>query len=177
MTRAIRAKADPTWIADGRRSDRWMPVSPVTGRLDAFEWTDPVATLHADEPVIEYDHGPRTVAVPAPPPPPPVSPQIVTQVSAQPSAQVPTAPASTQASANVTELRPLEARVVEPPPSAPPIPSAIRGLARTVPSAAPVVPLVPVPDDPGPDPQPQLEPETDATSTNDSWRKLRGLFK
>jgi HemY protein len=157
MTRAIRAKADPAWTADGSRSDRWMPVSPVTGRLDAFQWKDPVADLHADEAVIEHDRGPRTVEAPAP---------------AAPS------PGAAQASANVTELRPLEARTVETPSSAPPPPaSAVRGLARTAPAAAPIVPLIPVPDDPGPEPQPQLEPEPDTSSSNDSWRKLRGLFK
>jgi HemY protein len=134
-----------------------MPVSPVTGRLDAFQWKDPVADLHAEEAVIEHDRGPRTVDLPAPAAPPPPS-------------------------ANVTELRPLEARTAEtpspaPPSSAPPV-SAVRGLVRTAPAAAPVVPLVPVPDDPGPDPQPQLEPETDTpSSSGDSWRKLRGLFK
>jgi HemY protein len=163
MARALHARRDPAWTADGFVSERWLPISPVTGRLDAFEWKDPVATLHADEPVIEHDRGPRTVAVPAPAPPP----------SAQPSAQV-----STQPLTNVTELRPLEARVVETSPPTPSPPSAILGLARTVPAAAPVVPLVPVPDDPGPEPQPQLEPETDTSSSaNDSWRKLRGLFK
>ena len=166
MTRAIRAKADPAWTADGSRSDRWMPVSPITGRLDAFQWKDPVADLHADEPVIEYERAPRTVEAPPPAAPP------------QPAAQV-AAPVTSQAPGNVTELRPLEARTVETPSSAsPPSASAVRGLARTVPAAAPIVPLVPVPDDPGPEPQPQLEPEPDTSSSaNDSWRKLRGLFK
>jgi HemY protein len=169
MTRAIRAKADPAWTADGSRSDRWMPVSPITGRLDAFQWKDPVADLHADEAVIEHDRSPRTVEVPAPAAPP------------QTSAQVSSQQVSSQASANVTDLRPLEARTVETPSSAPPPPpaSAVRGLARTAPAAAPIVPLVPVPDDPGPEPLPHLDPETDASSSsaNDSWRKLRGLFK
>ena len=31
-----RAPRDPAWIADGVISDRWAPVSPITGRLDAF---------------------------------------------------------------------------------------------------------------------------------------------
>ena len=34
--RAVRALHDPVWTADGYVSDRWRPVSPVTGRLDAF---------------------------------------------------------------------------------------------------------------------------------------------
>ena len=41
----LRAARDPAWTADGFVSDRWMPVSPVTGRLDAFEWKVPLAEL------------------------------------------------------------------------------------------------------------------------------------
>ena len=43
MTRALNARRDPAWTADGFVSERWQPVSPVTGRLDAFEWKDPLA--------------------------------------------------------------------------------------------------------------------------------------
>ena len=39
--RAVRARHDPAWTADGYVSDRWRPVSPVTGRLDAFQWQTP----------------------------------------------------------------------------------------------------------------------------------------
>ncbi len=47
---------DPVWTADGYVSDRWRPVSPVTGRLDAFQWLTPVAALPSDKaPVIEAD--------------------------------------------------------------------------------------------------------------------------
>lgn len=42
LARAVRAPRDPAWVADGVVSDRWAPVSPVTGRLDAFEWRAPV---------------------------------------------------------------------------------------------------------------------------------------
>ncbi|WP_187968778.1 heme biosynthesis protein HemY [Aquibium microcysteis] len=42
LARAVRAQRDPVWVADGIVSDRWAPVSPVTGRLDAFEWKTPV---------------------------------------------------------------------------------------------------------------------------------------
>ena len=37
------APRDPAWTADGFVSERWLPVSPVTGRLDAFEWKVPLA--------------------------------------------------------------------------------------------------------------------------------------
>ncbi|SHL28883.1 heme biosynthesis protein HemY [Bradyrhizobium lablabi] len=46
--RAVRALHDPAWTADGYVSDRWRPVSPVTGRLDAFQWQTPVASLPSD---------------------------------------------------------------------------------------------------------------------------------
>jgi HemY protein len=42
LARAVRAPRDPAWTADGIVSDEWEPVSPVTGRLDAFEWKVPV---------------------------------------------------------------------------------------------------------------------------------------
>jgi HemY protein len=42
LARAVHAPRDPAWTADGVVSDRWAPVSPVTGRLDAFEWRVPV---------------------------------------------------------------------------------------------------------------------------------------
>lgn len=38
MSMARRAPQDPAWIADGTMSRNWLPLSPVTGRLDAFEW-------------------------------------------------------------------------------------------------------------------------------------------
>jgi HemY protein len=47
--RAVRARHDPAWTADGYVSDRWRPVSPVTGRLDAFQWQTPVASLPSDQ--------------------------------------------------------------------------------------------------------------------------------
>ena len=149
MTRAARAKPDPTWTADGFMSDRWMPASPVTGRLDAFQWKDPIADLDADEAVIEHLREPRPPVSPPPAPPPPIS-----------------------------EIKPLEPKPVEAAPVVSPPAPVGRGLARTATRrAAPVVPLIHVPDDPGPEPQPQLEPEAEAPNSSDSWRKLRGLFK
>ena len=48
-SRAVRARHDPVWTADGYVSDRWRPVSPVSGRLDAFQWQTPVASLPSDK--------------------------------------------------------------------------------------------------------------------------------
>lgn len=42
LARAVTAPRDAAWIADGVTSDRWAPISPVTGALDAFEWRVPV---------------------------------------------------------------------------------------------------------------------------------------
>ena len=47
LGRAVRAPRDPAWVADGFESDKWAPISPVTGRLDAFEWRVPVERLGA----------------------------------------------------------------------------------------------------------------------------------
>lgn len=41
LARGSRAPRDPVWIADGVVSRSWAPISPVTGRLDAFEWKSP----------------------------------------------------------------------------------------------------------------------------------------
>ncbi|NMA99364.1 MAG: hypothetical protein GX970_14885 [Phyllobacteriaceae bacterium] len=51
LARAVRAPRDPAWTADGIVSDEWEPISPVTGRLDAFEWKVPVATTSRPAPL------------------------------------------------------------------------------------------------------------------------------
>jgi len=53
VNRAVRAPRDPVWTADGITAEEWEPLSPVTGRLDAFEWRVPlsaVATRLAEAP-------------------------------------------------------------------------------------------------------------------------------
>ena len=47
LTRALSAPRDPSWTADGHIFDRWAPVSPVSGRIDAFEWRVAVDRLPA----------------------------------------------------------------------------------------------------------------------------------
>lgn len=53
LNRAVRAPRDPLWVADGITADEWEPVSPLTGRLDAFEWKVPVTAVNgkAGEPL------------------------------------------------------------------------------------------------------------------------------
>ncbi|MGV8937482.1 MAG: heme biosynthesis protein HemY [Allorhizobium sp.] len=45
MGQALRAPRDPVWVADGVSSEKWLPISPVSGRLDAFEWKVPFGQL------------------------------------------------------------------------------------------------------------------------------------
>ncbi|UIK05098.1 heme biosynthesis protein HemY [Neorhizobium galegae] len=45
MAQALRAPRDPAWVADGFVSEKWLPLSPVSGRLDAFEWKAPFDQL------------------------------------------------------------------------------------------------------------------------------------
>ncbi|MDQ0317945.1 HemY protein [Pararhizobium capsulatum DSM 1112] len=55
MNQALKSPRDPAWTAEGMTSPEWLPVSPVSGRLDAFEWKMPVAQIagpveeHAEE--------------------------------------------------------------------------------------------------------------------------------
>jgi HemY protein len=38
LTRALGARRDPVWTADGHVFEAWAPVSPISARVDAFEW-------------------------------------------------------------------------------------------------------------------------------------------
>lgn len=58
LARALNAASDPAWTADGYVSDRWLPVSPVSGRLDAFEWRVPLTGMVSAAPVIEPEAAP-----------------------------------------------------------------------------------------------------------------------
>ena len=62
LGRAVNAAPDPAWTADGYVSDRWLPLSPVTGRLDAFEWRVPLTGMTSAAPVIESD---KVLVIPA----------------------------------------------------------------------------------------------------------------
>ncbi|MGB7285498.1 MAG: heme biosynthesis HemY N-terminal domain-containing protein, partial [Salaquimonas sp.] len=45
LARAVRAPKDAAWTADGYVSEKWLPISPVTGKIDAFEWKVPLEQL------------------------------------------------------------------------------------------------------------------------------------
>ena len=49
LARAVTAPRDAAWIADGVTSDRWAPVSPATGAIDAFVWQVPADEAEGGE--------------------------------------------------------------------------------------------------------------------------------
>ncbi|WOH66466.1 heme biosynthesis HemY N-terminal domain-containing protein [Bradyrhizobium sp. BWA-3-5] len=179
--RAVRAAHDPAWTADGYVSDRWRPVSPVTGRLDAFQWQTPVAALPSDKgPAIEsspFEEAmlatPRRAVVIAPPEPvnePAAEPMAPVEPEPSAAPVTPAAPAAqdnTPPAATAPEPVPTEAACPEPVPeptpippkpaeSAPPQPAPLFRSRRDIPKAVPapipaVIPLVRAPDDPGVD--------------------------
>jgi HemY protein len=60
LTRALSAPRDAQWMADGQAFERWAPVSPISGRLDAFEWRVPAErplALAADAALAVYTSG------------------------------------------------------------------------------------------------------------------------
>ncbi len=64
LARALRAPRDHAWVADGYVSDRWAPFSPISGRIDAFEWKAPVERAPQ---MIEQDAGDAATLAVAPP--------------------------------------------------------------------------------------------------------------
>lgn len=74
LAKAVRAPRDPAWTADGYVSERWLPASPVTGEIDAFQWKIPVEQI---APVVDAAKDiqdarpvdPAELAVPIMPPP------------------------------------------------------------------------------------------------------------
>lgn len=64
LAKALRAPRDPAWVADGYVAERWAPISPVTGKLDAFEWRMPMERL-AQVVESEEDFSPAP-SIPAP---------------------------------------------------------------------------------------------------------------
>lgn len=170
--RAVRALHDPAWTADGYVSDRWRPVSPVTGRLDAFQWQTPVAALPSDkggtiesspfeEAMLAAPVPRRVEAAKDPVEPPreePVEPiaEPVEPVAAKPAEPV---PAAAQDNAPPAVAAP-EPAPVAPPAATPaaesaavaaaPLFRARADLSKAAPAPIPaVIPLVRAPDDPG----------------------------
>jgi HemY protein len=120
LSRALRAPRDPQWTADGYVFADWAPVSPISGKLDAFEWRTPTTALEDDrrpaiELVVTDDEAetPETLVIDASPVPNqsgPAKGQRVPDATANPA---PTRSASPAASTNGSGSEPL---------AAPPIP-------------------------------------------------------
>src|SRR6266849_6488448 len=153
--RAVRALHDPVWTADGYVSDRWRPVSPVTGRLDAFKWQTALAALPSDKPAT-VESSPFEQAM--------LAPSHRDEPPREPPAEAATPPAaqdnSPQAAA-MAEPTPTAAPAPSPPQSeAPPATAAPlfrarrdipKGSQQSIPA---VIPIVRPPDDPGIDDEP-----------------------
>jgi HemY protein len=169
--RAVRALHDPAWTADGYVSDRWRPVSPVTGRLDAFQWQTPVAALPSDkgstiesspfEEAMLAAPAPRRVEAAKelvePPKEAPVEPiaEPVEPVAEKPAEPVPAAQDNAPPAVEAPEPAPAAPAAAPPAESAPVMESAPLFRARTdLPKATPaptpaVIPIIRAPDDPG----------------------------
>jgi HemY protein len=152
--RAVRALHDPVWAADGYVSERWRPVSPVTGRLDAFKWQTPLAALpsdkHATVEASPFEQAMLASSRDEPPREPPV--EAATSPAAQDN--------SPQAAA-VAEPAPAAAPAPPPPSSesppatAAPLFRARRDIPKSTPQdIPPVIPIIRPPDDPGIDDEP-----------------------
>lgn len=153
--RAVRARHDPAWTADGYVSDRWRPVSPVTGRLDAFQWQTPVASLPSDRSTTIESSAFEEAMLAAPPP------KRVTAVSESPaepavSAATPAEQDNSPPSAKGATAEPAEPVNPGPepaessPPAATPVFRTRADLGKPGPVPIPaVIPIIRAPDDPG----------------------------
>ncbi len=182
MIRALRARRDPAWTADGFVSERWLPVSPVTGRLDAFEWKDPLA---GDEPagalieaqktrmeetgMLQAPHGAATASSPKTEELKPntvshgagaAGPSSDSQTLAAPGREDEREPAT----ASARDVSPTSMRAISP------------GLVSSAPA---LIPLVHAPDDPGPDPAGHDERASRSTEepAANNWTRIRQLFR
>ncbi|MBB4374759.1 HemY protein [Bradyrhizobium sp. cir1] len=171
--RAVRARHDPAWTADGYVSDRWRPVSPVTGRLDAFQWQTPVASLPSDkgttiessafeEAMLAAPAPKRVVASPSPVEPvvPTPAPVPAAQDNSPPETKE-TAKETAKEAVNETAkdepavapaepVKPAPEPAESSPPAATPVFRTRADLGKPAPSPiSAVIPIVRAPDDPG----------------------------
>ena len=71
LARGSRAPRDAAWHADGVWSKSWAPVSPVTGKLDAWRWTLPKEELTGPVEDHSAPPAPELAALTLTPEPPP----------------------------------------------------------------------------------------------------------
>jgi HemY protein len=189
MIRALRARRDPAWTADGFVSERWLPVSPVTGRLDAFEWKDPLAgddppltLIEAGSPRAKQTavlEAPESAAVAAP-----ADTEKMNRVSHSDwtreanyanSADLhhPSLALSRADSGHENDEAPAN-KIVPPPVHK----HHEQSSAGPTPVSPGLIPLVHAPDDPGPEAAAQDErgSHADETAAN-NWTRIRQLFR
>jgi HemY protein len=131
LARAVRAPRDPAWMADGEVFEEWAPTSPVSGRLDAFEWKVPAARLGG-----------------------PVLADIEAVIEAEPPLVGPPQAPVRRPSAEPVPLRPRAVETPERPVARPrPVAASPQGTITPGRPAAAPHPITPPrpPDDPGPD--------------------------
>ncbi len=162
MARALRAARDPAWTADGVVSEQWLPISPVTGRIDAFEWKLPLAELPGPGPAAEPAREPTIEAAP----------------TAPGGGNVP-ARADAPAAAAAIPDRDRSADSADPRGPSPPVRNAAPAPSAAKPPAVePIIPLVHAPDDPGPEGEALVEAETEPEpEKNESWHPFGSLFR
>jgi HemY protein len=159
--RAVRALHDPVWTADGYVSDRWRPVSPVSGRLDAFQWQTPLAALPSDKnTAIESSAFEEAMLAPPRVAPPRETPA---EVTSPPAAQD-----------NAPPDVPAPAPVPPAPVTSAPLFRARSDLGKPAASVPPVIPIIRPPDDPGIDEDAVMdefaEPVTPVQGQAGGWR-------
>jgi HemY protein len=198
MARALNARRDPAWTADAFVSDHWLPISPVSGRLDAFEWKDPLAGEDHGAVIEHRPEAPAPVATPAvvsakdvdakpsatgqsavgEGPPSPESSRPTPLPASQESEEQEKAPRAAEEAAHAdpfsaggrSERRAMAAATADES-------RAPRG--RAMPAVAPaVIPLVHAPDDPGPNGETEAEPAPEPSPPPaDGWSRIRALFR
>ncbi len=161
LARATRAPRDAAWVADGLVSDHWLPVSPISGRLDAFVWTVPPATLgrpaaDLDDVLADLDDSAPLLEARAETAAPVEA--VPTAAEAVPAAIVieaaPVAPAPTPPGPEPRSEPKPEPKAEPKPEPAPAAASEAAPVARPMaqPRPAPVIfPVAHAPDDPGPE--------------------------
>jgi HemY protein len=140
--RAVRALHDPVWTADGYVSDRWRPVSPVSGRLDAFQWQMPLSALPSGNGTVEPSAFEQAMLAAHPERAVPLSEHLETPLVEQDNAPAADIAASPPPAAVAPAAAPPLFR------SRADIPAASE---RPAPAIPPIVPIVRPPDDPGVD--------------------------
>lgn len=133
MQRAVRAAHDPVWTADGYVSDHWRPVSPVSGRIDAFQWLTPLAALPSD----------KSNAIDA-----------EDAMLAPPRAELSKAPQTSQDNSPAVPASQAAPQLASPQPAATPVAPPVFRPRREIEKIdagrlPPVIPIVRAPDDPG----------------------------